>query len=41
MFEEHCRQARVLDVWLEIMVFFIGKKGGGQFAMLLDIWPAV
>jgi hypothetical protein len=39
MFEKHCRQARVLDVWLEIMVFFIGKRG--QFAMLLDIWPAV
>jgi hypothetical protein len=40
MFEEHCRQARVLDVWLEIMGFCIGKRGG-QFAMLLEIWPAV
>jgi hypothetical protein len=28
MFEKHCRQARVIDVWLEIMGFCIGKRGG-------------
>jgi hypothetical protein len=27
MFEKHCRQARVIDVWLEIMGFCIGKRG--------------
>jgi hypothetical protein len=39
MFEKYCRQARVIDVWLEFMGFCIGKRG--QFTMLLDLWSAV